>query len=377
LLLSLPEASLVRPAQLHLVTDRLPTSILSGTVLLMMLPAKTLLASASLLVLFSGGIHAAAQQGSILSSRSFPLTDTAELIPREAKIAVVEYKGRKALRVLTEAQKGSGFTLLKGVDFRDGTIEADIAVKTTTPPGVRMPGFIGIGFRARPDASQYELFYIRPGNSKSEDQGMRNHSVQYSSEPNFGWEPLRRQWPMIYESYADLEPAEWTKIKIEVHGRRAWLSLNGSPNPSLIVDGLKGEDLEGGIGLYSFMGEEAYFSNLKITPAAPEPVRNGGEAAGAWGVAFNTDAGPLKGALNLTRDKDKLTGTWSGDLGNHLPVTGTWRDGYVELSFTGTWPKTTTPSMTRLAGWIDGDSAGGRMKRDGQAEGRWIAERQR
>ena len=108
-----------------------------------------------------------------------------------------------------------------------------------------MPGFTGIAFRARPDGSQYKLFYMRPGNSRADDQAMRNHSVQYTSEPAFGWEKLRRNWPFIYEYYAELQLDEWTKVKIEVHGRRATLYLNGSPNPSLIVDGLKGEDLRG------------------------------------------------------------------------------------------------------------------------------------
>ena len=58
-----------------------------------------------------------------------------------------------------------------------------------------MPGFIGIVFRARPDASHYEMFYLRPGNSLSEDQAMRNHSVQYVSAPGFDWYKLRREWP--------------------------------------------------------------------------------------------------------------------------------------------------------------------------------------
>ncbi len=342
-----------------------------------MLTTKTF-APASFLVLLSAGIFAAAQQpGTTSAPRSIALTDTANLISRGAKTEVVEYKGRKALHIITQPERGSGITLLKDVDFRDGTIEVDIAAKVTTPPGVRMPGFIGIGFRARPDASRYELFYIRPNNSRSEDQAMRNHSVQYSSEPNFGWEVLRRQWPMVYESYTDLQPAEWTKVKIEVHGRRATLYLNGSPNPSLVVDGLKGEDLHGGIVLYSFVGEEAYYSNLKITPAAPEPIKNGGEATGTWDVAFNTDAGRFKGTMTLTRDNTRLAGTWSGELGNDVPVTGTWRDGYVELTFTGTWPDNKASAPIRLAGWIDDDSAHGRMKMEGYAEGQWTAQRQK
>ena len=55
----------------------------------------------------------------------------------------------------------------------------------------------------RPDGSHYELFYLRPGNSQADDQAIRNHSVQYVSAPNFGWEKLRRQWPFIYEAYAE------------------------------------------------------------------------------------------------------------------------------------------------------------------------------
>jgi hypothetical protein len=82
-----------------------------------------------------------------------------------------------------------------------------------------MPGFVGIAFRARPDASHFELFYLRPGNSTSDDQSMRNHSVQYTYEPDYGWYKLRRQWPWVYEAWADLKTETWTKIKIEVRGR--------------------------------------------------------------------------------------------------------------------------------------------------------------
>src|SRR5205823_2206918 len=52
---------------------------------------------------------------------------------------------------------------LKGAQIQDGTIECDIALKITTPPGVRMPGFVGVAFRARPDASHYELFIFALG----------------------------------------------------------------------------------------------------------------------------------------------------------------------------------------------------------------------
>src|SRR5258708_945822 len=122
------------------------------------------------------------------ASQTYPLTDTHSLVEQGVKAEAVEYRGRKAVRLTAQGEQG--FAFVNGAPFRDGTIEVDIATRITTPPGVRMPGFTGIAFRARPDASHYEMFYLRPGNSRSDDQAMRNHSVQYTAEPGFGWEKL-------------------------------------------------------------------------------------------------------------------------------------------------------------------------------------------
>jgi hypothetical protein len=313
-------------------------------------------------------------------SQTLALSDTTDLVLVNVKADAVEYKGRKAVRITKDTEK-DGFALLRGTEFQDGIIEGDIALKITTPPGVRMPGFVGIAFRARPDASRYECFYLRPGNSHSDDQAMLNHSVQYVSEPDFGWYKLRREWPSVYESYAELQTETWTKVRIEVRGRSAKLYLNGSDQPSLVVDGLKGEDLHGGIALWGYQGEEAYFSNLRITHSSPLGVKNGSDAAGTWQAKFSTDAGVFEGALQLRRDGSQVTGTWSGGLGDARPVTGTWRDGYVELSFSVQWPsggpETAGNAPAVLAGWIDGDSSGGRMKVEGRADGRWTATRKR
>jgi hypothetical protein len=124
--------------------------------------------------------------------QTFPLHDTAGLIAPNVKTEAVKYLGRKSVRITMEGEDHEGLALLPGTDFQDGVIEADIALKTTVPPGVRHPGFVGIAFRVRTDASHYELFYLKPGNSEAPDQPMRNHSVQYSSEPGFGWYRLRR-----------------------------------------------------------------------------------------------------------------------------------------------------------------------------------------
>ena len=79
--------------------------------------------------------------------QTFPLHDTAGLIAPNVKTEAVNYLGRKSVRITMEGEDHEGLALLPGTDFQDGVIEADIALKTTVPPGVRHPGFVGIAFR--------------------------------------------------------------------------------------------------------------------------------------------------------------------------------------------------------------------------------------
>ena len=310
----------------------------------------------------------------------FPLRDATGLIAPNVKTEAVKFLGRQSVRITMEGEDHEGLALLPGTDFQDGVIEVDIALKTTRPPGVRSPGFVGIAFRVRPDAKNYELFYLRPGNSDAADQTMRNHSVQYASEPDFGWYRLRREWPWVYESHAELAMETWTKVRIEVAGGAAKLYLNGSAKPSLVVDGLKGENLHGAVALWGYTHEEAYFSNVRITRAAPQNVKNGSDVAGSWQLQYSSDAGGMEASMELHRDGDKVTGTWYGPLGEGLAITGTWRNGYVDLSFAGDWPKESQqgapgPVNAFLAGWIDGNSGQGRMRVEGRSDGAWVANR--
>ena len=318
------------------------------------------------------------QSAAATAQQNFPLSDATALSVVGGKAESVEYLGRKAV-CLTSNGESDIFAYVDGSSLQDGTIDVDLAVKITTPPGVRMPGFTGLAFHARPDTSHYDMFYIRPRNALSDDQAMRNHSVQYVAKPGYDWYPLRRQWPWIYESWADLKPEVWAHLKIELHGRSARLFLNGSDSPTLVVNGLKGEDLKGGIALWGFPGEESYFSNLRITPSNPSPIQNGSEVAGVWHVVFASDYGRYEGVMNLHRDGKTIGGTWTGAFGKDLMVSGSWRNGYVELTFTAGWQDDTksssVPALVSLAGWIDGDTSAGRMKVEGRADGQWTATR--
>lgn len=109
-------------------------------------------------------------------------------------------------------------------------------------------------------------------------------------------------------------------------------------------------------------------------------MKNGSEVAGHWEMQFSTDVGRMGGIMDLHRDGNDVTGTWSGPMGNDQAVTGTWRNGYVELALAGDWPKEIDkgkpgPAHAYLAGWIDGNSGKGRMRVDGRTDGTWMATR--
>jgi hypothetical protein len=84
--------------------------------------------------------------------------------------------------------------------------------------------------------------------------------------------------------------------------------------------------------------------------------------------------------MKLHREGNEVTGTWSGPLGEDRAITGVWRNGYVELSFSCEWPKdfprgAPGPVNAFLAGWIDGNYGSRRMRIAGRADGVWAANR--
>ncbi len=180
-----------------------------------------------------------------------------------------EHKGRKALRVTDDAPATAGdgdrLLVLTATDFSDGIIELELSGQVMPNAGEGARGFVGVAFRVAADAAKFECFYLRPTNGRAEDQVRRNHSVQYISHPDFPWHKLRKEFPEKYESYVDLVPGEWTKVKIEVRGAKARLFVHGASQPVLIVNDLKLGESKGAIGLWVGPGTVAHFSNLQTT----------------------------------------------------------------------------------------------------------------
>jgi hypothetical protein len=192
----------------------------------------------------------------------------------------VTHEGKKGLRVtnskealeqvarLTPEEQGHFETLalVEGTDFSNGVIEAEIAGAPAPGAGAGARGFVGIAFRVK-DPQNYDAFYLRPTNGRAEDQERRNHSAQYVAHPAWPWFRLRKEAPKRYESYVDLVPGAWTKVKIEVRGDKARLYVHDHAQPTLVINDVKsGANAKGAVALWIGPGTVAHFRNLTVRP---------------------------------------------------------------------------------------------------------------
>jgi hypothetical protein len=228
--------------------------------------------------------------GRAQASRHYALEDAAGLRLHNVTAEPATLGGRKGLRVtLSEALRRrleamsqderdlaarTGKTeeqlaVIEGLAFGDGVIEAEIAGRPMAGAPATARGFVGIAFRVQDDLRTYDAFYLRPTNGRADDQVRRNHSVQYIFHPTWPWFRLRSEAPEKYESYVDLVPGEWTKVRIEVRGAQARLFVHGQDQPTLVVNDVKsGPNARGGVALWLDVGTEAHFRDLTVTRAA-------------------------------------------------------------------------------------------------------------
>jgi hypothetical protein len=208
--------------------------------------------------------------------------------PHNAKVESVSYKGKQAIKaeISEEAREkleqarssrpvggpGAGeanrvdHLIVVAEDFHDGTIELEIAGEPAPNASGGARGFVGVAFRVQPDMKTYDCFYIRPTNGRADDQERRNHSAQYIHHPEYPWFRLREETPSKYESYVDLQPATWTKVKIVVEGEKARLYLHGNEQPTLVINDVKsGPDGKGAVALWFEGSTIAHYSDLKVS----------------------------------------------------------------------------------------------------------------
>lgn len=210
-------------------------------------------------------------------ARRFPFEAVQGLRLHNVIAQPATHKGRRAVRVVVDTahlrERAGGnqadvelLAAIEGLEFSSGVIEAEVA--GTPAPGAfeGARGFVGIAFRLQSDMRTYDAFYLRPTNGRADDQERRNHATQYISHPDWTWSRLRRETPSRYESYVDLVPDEWTRIRIEVRGGRARLYVHGQQQPALVVNDLKsGAGAKGAVALWIGPGTVAHFRDLRVT----------------------------------------------------------------------------------------------------------------
>jgi hypothetical protein len=202
--------------------------------------------------------------------RQFPLTTADGVTVHGVVVTPDTLQGKPGLKMVAspEAMRqdtAETLAMLNGVEFGDGTMEAEIAGAPApdAPEGAR--GFVGIAFRVQPDLRTYDAFYLRPTNGRADDQERRNHAAQYISHPDWPWFRLRKETPSKYEAYVDLQPDVWTKIRIEVRADHARLFVHDQQQPTLVVNDVKsGANAKGGVALWIDRGTIAHFRDLTV-----------------------------------------------------------------------------------------------------------------
>jgi hypothetical protein len=195
-----------------------------------------------------------------------PALDQLEL--RGVTAAAVTHAGRPAVRLLeVDGGRRGGMAMLAGPPFTNGTIELEVAGQRGPFAVPADRGFIGVAFRVRGDRETYEYVYLRPDNGRADDQVRRNHSTQYAAQPDHDFDRLRKESPERYESYVDLEPGVWTRMRVVIAGRTARLYVHDAPQPALVVSDLKLGTAGGGVALWIGPGTEGFFSAVRVTPS--------------------------------------------------------------------------------------------------------------
>jgi len=198
---------------------------------------------------------------------SLPLTSGTGLELSNVRAEPATWKGKKGLHVVEDRRtQGPALAVITGSEFTEGTIELMVsgAPAPGAPEGSR--GFIGVAFHVQDDRASHKAFYLRPTNGRADDQLRRNHATQYVNHPSWPWQRLRQEEPGVYESYVDLEPGVWTRMKVVVAATQAKLYVHGTDQPVLIVNDLKPGPKGGKVALWIGQGTDAWFADLTIRP---------------------------------------------------------------------------------------------------------------
>ena len=154
-------------------------------------------------------------------------------------------------------QAYGGLALLKGVQFRNGTLEWDIWVT-----GGR--SYAGVVFHQQPNRD-YEEFYVRP----HKGNGLNADAFQYTPVYH-GASCWQLYHGSGYTSSAVIPVNQWIHFKLDISGIRALATMNGEPVTTMLINRLEQGDITGRIGVKGPADGSAWFSNFRYSAGTPE-----------------------------------------------------------------------------------------------------------
>jgi len=230
------------------------------------------------------------------------------------------YKGKECLFIKT------GAIVAKGVNFRDGIIEADFSF----PKERSFPGF---AVRMQ-DQKNYEYFYIRPHQSGNPD------ATQYIPVIN-GDGGFQLYSGEGFNSAYNFKFDEWHHMKIDLHGLQAEFYIDDT----LVI---KVKELLTGwkTGKIAIVGGPLYIANIQYTPRqnpvpTPIPIPENGKDGliTKWEVSNVVNKSLFEHQYRLTPEiKEKLK--WGTQRSNYF--------GIIDLARFGTVTATNNTIVAKL-----------------------------
>jgi hypothetical protein len=171
-------------------------------------------------------------------------------------INLINEEGHKGIGLSKDF--GEGIAWLKGIEFSNGIIEFDVRGEN-----IKQHSFVGIAFHGKND-STFDAVYLRPFQFL-EDEPLKSRAIQYISLPNYTWQILREKAPGKYEHSIDPapDPDSWVRVRIVINGATVKVYINGSPEPSLVVEKVTNIK-SGSVGFYVADTSGGDFANLTI-----------------------------------------------------------------------------------------------------------------
>ncbi len=146
--------------------------------------------------------------------------------------------------------------------FEDGTIEVDVLSRTTGDASPSEGPLAGLAYRLGGNRDRFDAVEVRPlnGTASGSPTAQARRAAQFFGSPDWPFDRIRPQG-----SGRDDVPDAWTRLMLEVDGTRLAALVDGVE--TFVIPVTRAATLRGDLGLFVDVGTEAFFSNLRMTPA--------------------------------------------------------------------------------------------------------------